>query len=187
MEYPMGINFEIKNGLKHYFYYTKSLVFLRPKGAKAEFTPGTPFYDDIDLNIRPWSWWLVLDDLTLVSAVYHGTYQSPVLEITDSRTGSNIVFPLKEEQAQELLTTIMDAMTDVSERAEFAHKETPKLSSELKQGPDRYVGLKSSVIRYPVTSQIHTIICKETDIKTLQLVPLKNRNKKNRNTQKAKK
>jgi hypothetical protein len=167
MNVPFGFGFDIVNHPYQQFYYSSSFAFYTPKGNTAEFKPGTQFLDDIDLNIRPWSWWVVLDNITEISCIYNGSEGATIVEIFDGRVGSSIKMPLSDDDAKTLYTNILGTVSDMKEKSAELHKNHPKWSSLLSKGPDCYIGRKSSILRYPVQSNIHTVVCSRKDFKNI--------------------
>jgi hypothetical protein len=104
---------EVK-GVMNYITFSKKMEYFRPTHKRA-IMPGYSTQDvkdnGWDLVVRPWSWWIVFDDITEISCMFHsGHGMGATFSLYDGHIGTNVDISLTEAQAEELFTKVQEAI-----------------------------------------------------------------------------
>ena len=146
---PLYVELEIK-GLTTFTYFSKSLVFYTPTHKTAIWrglTPKQAKEDGMDLAVRPWSWWLILDGITEISCTYSGTYGQPVVRWFNGHEGSEQTMPVTNAEATEIYNAVRAMMTDAVWTATRLHK-VDKTNGLFKKGPKGLLTPGGSAMKY---------------------------------------
>jgi len=150
------IDLEIK-GLTTFTYFSKSLVFYTPTHKTAvwlDMTPKQAKEDGMDLAVRPWSWWLVLDGSTEISCAYSGTYGQAVVRWF-GHDGSVQTMRLTNAEAADTYNAVKAMMTDAAWNAKQLHKMN-KTNGTFEKGPNGLLKPGGSAIKYRTKSITYT-------------------------------
>lgn len=95
--------------------FTKGCEFIVPKPKKKAIWPdGEADAEDsgIDLNVHPWTWWIVADGYAQVGVTFEPSIgNSYVLEITDGRMDTAL--QITPDDAKNLFATLKESMKDM--------------------------------------------------------------------------
>lgn len=106
---------EVKDGVRHFFTF-KKFEFFEPTSDKAQaysFSSSKFYKDDCDedsddnddRDIRPWSWWILLDDNVEISCIFRGAHSADaIFSIYDGYDGSQTDIDLTDNEANTLYT-----------------------------------------------------------------------------------
>jgi len=110
------LSVEVK-GVSSYITFSNRLEFFRPTSTHATL-PGFTLEDiensGIDVGVRPWSWWIVLDNITELSCVFRGGSDhgpgNGQFRIYDGNIGSCIEIMLTEDEAELIYSKVSAAI-----------------------------------------------------------------------------
>jgi len=143
-QYPY-IDLEIK-GVSTFTTFAKTLEFYTPTHKTAiwlDMTPKQAKEDyGMDLLVRPWSWWLVIDGISEISCSYSGTYGQAVVNWYDGYTGSQKNIRVTDTEAADICKAVKSMVAN-SEKGAF------------KKGPKGILQPGGMMIKYRVQSLVY--------------------------------
>ena len=108
----------------------------------------------MDLAVRPWSWWLILDGITEISCTYSGTYGQAVVRWF-GHDGSQQTMTVTNAEAADIYNAVRAMMTDAAWNAKQLHKLN-KANGTFEKGPNGLLKPGGSAMKYRVKSILYT-------------------------------
>lgn len=146
------IDLEIK-GLTTFMNFSKSLTFYTPTHKTAIWLDMTPKQakeeDGMDLNVRPWSWWIILDGISEISCVYSGAYKQSIVTWFNGHDGSKQSMLVTNAEAAEIYNAVKAMVARAVKDAAAIHKMEP-VYGVFKKGPKGILSPGGLAIKYRV-------------------------------------
>lgn len=157
-EFPY-IDLEIK-GLTTFTYFSKSLVYYTPTHKTAvwmNMTPKQAKEDGMDIDVRPWSWWIVLDGMTEISCSYSGAHKQAVMKWFNGHDSSEQTLLVTDSEAADIYNAVKAMVGQAVKEAAAIHKMDSKYNS-FKKGAKGILKPGAYAMKYRVQGieYIHT-------------------------------
>jgi hypothetical protein len=154
-DYPY-VDLEIK-GVETFTNFSKSLAFYTPTHKTAiwfDKTAKEAKDDGMDLAVRPYSWWLVLDDINEIRCDYTGSHGAATVHWFNGREGSSQTLLVTEAEAMDIFKAVKDMVGQAVKDAAAIHKMEPSFGT-FKKGPKGILKPAGIVVKYRVQGLIY--------------------------------
>ena len=126
------LDIEVKGVMN--FLNFKKLEFFRPTHKRAIWPSkfGSAKDSGIDVLVRPWSWWIILDDITEVSCTFHGASGADaIFSIFDGHVGTHTMIRLTNIEAENLYNAVHSAISSLHKYIKVGRKGILRPANKL--------------------------------------------------------
>ncbi len=103
----------------------------------------------MDLAVRPWSWWIILDGVTEISCIYSGAYQQTVVKWFNGHDGSEQTMLVTDSEAADIYNAVKAMVAQAVKEASMIHKMDSKYKP-FKKGAKGILKPGGSAMKYRV-------------------------------------
>ncbi len=155
-DYPY-VDLKIKD-VETYMNFSKSLAFYTPTHKTAIWLDKTTKQakkdDGMDLVVRPYSWWLVLDGINEIRCDYSGTYGSAAVNWYNGHEGSSQSMTVSETEAMDIFKAVKSMVGQAVKDAAEIHKMESSFGTFVK-GPKGILKPAGIIVKYRVQGLVY--------------------------------
>jgi hypothetical protein len=154
-DYPY-VDLEIK-GVETFTNFSKSLVFYTPTHKTAiwfDKTTKEAKEDGMDLAVRPYSWWLVLDGINEIRCDYAGSHSSAAVQWFNGHEGSSQTLIVSEAEAMDIFKAVKSMVSQAVKDAAGIHKVEPSFGT-FEKGPKGILKPAGIIVKYRVQGLVY--------------------------------
>jgi len=134
--------------------FFKSLTFYTPANKTAirmdKTTKQAKEDDGMDLYVRPYSWWMVLDGISEISCSYSGTHGQPAVKWYNGRDGATQTTVVTEKEAKEICKAVKSMVVQAAKDSNSIHKKYEPTFGVFKKKSDGIFTPGGQLIKYKV-------------------------------------